>query len=342
MSDLVVDRYKDALKAGHVAVLRGRPEDALAHYQAAVDAAPDRPLPYSSLGGVLAGLGRFEEARAAYARALGLGSREEGTLIGLAEALLALERGSDAAAALDRLAELQAATARLPEGLQTLERADALAPDRRRSKRMAEFRAAIEGAPLRVATHARAPRPAAPRPDKAPRRPRALGPKALAAIVAGNLRGRSGRSPGRATAPGAATARPENVDGRAEGEALCLQAEAAAGEGRTDDALKTFADAAAAYLAAGHEVAAIDACQRGLGLGPMEPALHLQLARVYLELGWTQRAVSKLVLLDRLLQMDGDRLWRAELAGLAAERLPDEPALAGIIGADASRRPARA
>ena len=104
-----------------------------------------------------------------------------------------------------------------------------------------------------------------------------------------------------------------------------------------DAAQSAFAAAAVAYLAAGQEAAAIDACQRGLELGPSSPALHLQLTRAYLALGWRSRAVAKLVLLDRLLEIDGDRNWRVAVASLASTRLAGEPELAGIIGGGAAR-----
>src|SRR5580765_2824488 len=110
MADPVLERYKAALKAGHVAVLRGRHDEAMARYREAAEAAPERGLPYSSLGGVLARLGRFEDAQAAYTHALSLGSTDEGTLRGLAEALEAVGRRREAASTFDRLAELQAET----------------------------------------------------------------------------------------------------------------------------------------------------------------------------------------------------------------------------------------
>ena len=53
MPDPIFERYKEALKAGHVAVLRGRPDEAIGHYREAAEIAPERPLPHTSLGGVL-------------------------------------------------------------------------------------------------------------------------------------------------------------------------------------------------------------------------------------------------------------------------------------------------
>jgi tetratricopeptide (TPR) repeat protein len=334
MADPVLDRYKEALKAGHVAVLRGHDDEAMARYREAAAVAPDRPLPLSSLGGVLARLGRFEDARSAYARALALGSRDESAVRGLAEALLAVGRGSDAATALDRLAELQAATARLPEALETLRRADALGAARRRAKRMAEIQAAIDGAPLRVATLTRTPRrigPARAQPPAGPARPpRPRPPTVIPWTPAPPV---AVRIADRASAPGAPP--PEPLP---DGEPLLREAEVAADEGRTDEAQAAFAAASMAYLAAGKEAAAIDACHRGLRLGLLAPSLHLQLAHAYLALGWRPRAVAKLVLLDRLLEIDGERIWRVALADLATARLADEPELADIVAAGANRR----
>jgi hypothetical protein len=128
------------------------------------------------------------------------------------------------------------------------------------------------------------------------------------------------------------------VEIKPDGESFMEQAEAAVDEGRTDAAQAAFARAAAAYLAAGMEAAAIDACQRGLQLGLTAPALHLQLSRAYLAMGWRPRAVAKLHLLDRLLEIDGDQTWRLVLADVARDAgLADEPELAEIIGSAAER-----
>jgi tetratricopeptide (TPR) repeat protein len=333
MPDPVLERYKESLKAGHVAVLRGRHEEAMARYREAAAAAPDRPLPYTSLGGVLARLGRFEDARVAYSAALALGSRDESALTGLANALVAVGRKADAAAALDRLAELQASTARIPEALETLRQAEGLEADRGRARRIAEFRAATEGAPLRVAKPPRAPRPAAPSAPVPARPPRQYKPRAPLP---------------RQTAeadPTPAAARPKPPPPPTESvkpniEKLVDEAEAAADEGRTDAAQAAFAAAAVAYLSAGMEAAAIEVCQRGLQLGPTAPALHLQLTRAYLALGWRPRALAKLRLLDRLLEIDGDRTWRLALADLARSGgLAEEPELAGIVSAGTEGSP---
>ena len=70
MSEVLYEQYKDALRRGHVAALRGRLDAAAAAYREAARIAPDRALPYVGLGGVLTRLGRSDEALAAYGLAL--------------------------------------------------------------------------------------------------------------------------------------------------------------------------------------------------------------------------------------------------------------------------------
>ena len=62
MSDALYERYKDALRRGHVAAQRGRFDEALAAYGEAGTIAPDRAMPHVGIGGVLARLGRTAEA----------------------------------------------------------------------------------------------------------------------------------------------------------------------------------------------------------------------------------------------------------------------------------------
>ena len=52
MTDPLFDRYREALRAGHVAGLRGRLEDAATSYQEAARLAPDRAVPRAALGAI--------------------------------------------------------------------------------------------------------------------------------------------------------------------------------------------------------------------------------------------------------------------------------------------------
>lgn len=314
MSDPIFERYKEALKAGHVAVLRNRLDDALAHYREASEIAPERSLPHSSMGGVLQRLGRVDDALAAYARALGRTPRDEGALNGRAEVLIAAGRPVEAAEALERLAAVQEATDRRPEARETLQRALSLASTKRRLKRLAALEIALGGPET---PPAESPAPVLRRVAPTPMRPRRrrIAPHAQARAVA---------------------AAPPAPAPRADPDALLLAAADAALEGRLDDALAGYVAAAAAHREAGHAAAGFDSCQRGLALAPGSPALHVELASLYLASGWRERAVEKLALLDRLLEIDGDEAGRAAAAAFVRRRLPDEPQLTALaaIGAD--------
>ena len=48
--EALYERYKSALRVGHVAAVRGRHEAAVAAYAEAATLAPDRPLPHASMG----------------------------------------------------------------------------------------------------------------------------------------------------------------------------------------------------------------------------------------------------------------------------------------------------
>ena len=88
MSDVPYERYKEALRVGHVAALHGRLDEALVAYDEAALVAPDRALPLTSRASVLVRLGRLDEALDAYGAALGLGPRDESALGGRADALI--------------------------------------------------------------------------------------------------------------------------------------------------------------------------------------------------------------------------------------------------------------
>ena len=137
MTDDLYERYKEALRVGHVAVLRGALEEALEAYRTAASIAPSRALPHTSLGGVLLRLGHLEEALVEYAAAVARAPHDEGALLGQAEALTMAGQRVDAAQALDHVSEIQEAAGRLPEAADTLRRALELedAPERGRHQR---------------------------------------------------------------------------------------------------------------------------------------------------------------------------------------------------------------
>jgi tetratricopeptide (TPR) repeat protein len=122
MTDDLYERYKEALRNGHIAVLRGNLPEAIDAYRFASEMAPSRALPHTSLGGVYIRLGYLDEALTEYAAAVARAPHDEGALLGQAEALLAADRRSEAALALDHVVEIQQAAGRLPEAADTLRR----------------------------------------------------------------------------------------------------------------------------------------------------------------------------------------------------------------------------
>lgn len=135
MTDDLYERYKEALRVGHVAVLRGALEEAGEAYRTAASIAPSRALPHTSLGGVLLRLGHLDEALGEFGAALTRAPHDEGALLGQAEALNIAGQRVNAAAALDHVSEVQEAAGRLPEAADTLRRAMELEESAERSRR---------------------------------------------------------------------------------------------------------------------------------------------------------------------------------------------------------------
>jgi tetratricopeptide (TPR) repeat protein len=126
------ERYKDALRRGHVAALRGRNDAAIDAYGEAASIAPDRALPHASIGGILGKMNRPEDAVASYERALALAPRDEVALRGVAEIYVQLGRRTAAADALDRLADTLDGAGRLADATDAARRSLELAESRER------------------------------------------------------------------------------------------------------------------------------------------------------------------------------------------------------------------
>ena len=240
MPDPVFERYKEALKQGHVAVFKGQHKEALARYQEAASLAGHRPLPFVSMGSVLLQMGRAQDAIAAYDEALARAPDDAQALSGKAAALLAAGKRSQSAQLVQQVARLEADQAR------------------------AAGRAAGE------------------RPG------RGLGRRTGA--TAGRGRGLPPRRP--------FTRRPSTASWRR----------------------------LPGYQQQGHLDAALDACQRALGVSLGAPPRHLQMARIYFQRGWADRGVERLLLLARLLTLEDDPLTRegvqAAGAGAPGRRAP--------------------
>ena len=320
MSEALYERYKDALRRGHVAALRGRPEEALSAYREAVEIAPERALPYASLGGVLAKSGRHVEAVAAFDDALARAPRDETSLRGRADAMVALGRPVDAAETLDRLSRLLDEDGRLADACDAAREGLELAESRDR-------RADVEAFARRLRSEGR---------DMASTL--ALG-RALEILREPAARPRTvtsaGVDPGPAGAdspgPPGPSARPVRAV-RSDREDLLVAAEAAIDSGDLDAVRTAALAASAAQRRDGLLGAALDTCYLALAIAPSDPAIHLALAGLYLDRGWRVSAVDKIILLGRLADLTDDDATHDRLAMLVAERLSDEPRLAARYG----------
>jgi tetratricopeptide (TPR) repeat protein len=317
VSDALYERYKDALRRGHVAALRGRQDAALAAYGEAAKLAPDRPLPLVGIGNVLAGLGKYPEALAAYDAALERAPADEAALRGRAEVLVAGGDRAGAADTLDRLASALDANGRPSDALDAARRALELAESRGR-------RAGVKSMVDRLTQSAP---PGDPKVSET--LSRALG------ILEERVLGR-GRDEGptaddaTATEPAKPEPEPEPAPPPFDSVAATAAVEDAAASGDAAATRELAEIATAGHLAAGQLYAAIDVCYLALATNPADPGLHLSLAGLYLDLGWRSTAADKLALLAQLAELDGDADTRSRICAMVAKRLPDDPRLARL------------
>jgi len=404
ISSTLYERYKDALRRGHVAALRGRNDVAIEAYQEAASIAPDRALPHASIGGILAKQNRPADAVAAYDRALALAPRDETALRGMAETLTRLGRRPAAADALDRLAVTLEAGGRTADATDAARRALELAETPERRGRVEELAARLRAASPRDEAAERAlsqalkvlepeavesptqstvgspvqaiqPEPAetaeaepatweeptaeeivpipvdaddvtveavVAEPVEAAASVEAAAPAAeevsIEEIVAENVpveaaEAATGDEVGAGAmdaAEVAAEPEPEIREPLGLGIALGAAAEAQLYAGRLAEAHSGLLAAARAHRRADRLVAALDACYLAIGLAPSDPELHLLLAEIYLDRGWRSQATEKLLLLNRLAQLDDDPGTRERLCALVSARIADEPRLAEL------------
>ncbi len=313
MSEVLYEQYKDALRRGHVAALRGRLDAAAAAYREAARVAPDRALPYVGLGGVLARLGRTDESLAAYAAALERAPADEGAMQGRADVLAAVGRRSEAADQLDRLAADLERDGRLADACDVARRALELAESRGRRGQVenlvARLRSAAPGDAAASEALERALGVLESGPGVDPHRP-------AGSSGTDDAPPETAPEPPRPAAPDPAI--------------LTLAVEEALEAGNLDEARRRALIAANGHRAVGQFHAAMDACYQALAIMPSDPDIHLLLAELYLDRGWRGPAADKLVLLGRLSQLTGDGATRGRLCYLAAARFPDDPRLAAV------------
>ena len=95
--------------------------------------------------------------------------------------------------------------------------------------------------------------------------------------------------------------------------------EAALRAGKGEAAIDAFLAESAEHTMVGHLDAALDASLGALAVSPGSARIHLELTRLYFRRGWTDKAVERALLLDRLLGLEPDDAIHAELRQLAAE-----------------------
>jgi tetratricopeptide (TPR) repeat protein len=315
VSEAIYEQYKDALRRGHMAALRGRLDAAAAAYREAATIAPDRPLPYVGLGGVLARLGRTDEALAAYATALDRAPTDVGALRGRADVLGAVGRRTEAADMLDRLADILERDGRLADACDVARRALELAESRGRRGHLEALVARLRETSGDAAA-AEALDRALSLLDTVP----GVAPRVSTGSAAGERTG----VPGDDAVP--ATSIPSAIDPAL----LTLAVEEALEAGDLEEGRRRALVAAEGHRAAGQFHAAMDACYQALAILPSDPDIHLLLAELYLDRGWRGPAADKLVLLGRLALLTGDGATRARLCSLAAARFPDDARLAAV------------
>jgi tetratricopeptide (TPR) repeat protein len=349
----VYERYKDALRRGHVAALRGRHDAAIDAYAEAAEIAPDRALPHASVGGILVKMDRLDDALASYERALALGPRDEATLRGLADVQARAGTRTAAAATLDRLADVLDGGGRLADACDAARRALELAESRSRRVQVEGYVARLREMPgdeaarralaqaLRVLEPPEAP--TTPEPDRT--EVEVEGPADTAADVELESEPEPGEEPepGQEPEPGDEPEPEPELEAKAEPEpepepteplglgiALGATAEAAFYGGEFAAARDGFLAAARSHRRVGRLSAALDACYLAIGIAPSDPDIHVLLAELYLDHGWRGLAIDKLLLLGRLAQLESDEPTRERLCRIATERLPDEPRVASL------------
>jgi len=319
MSQILYERYKDALRRGHVAALRDRLEAAVDAYEEAASIAPDRALPHVSLGGVLQRLGRTAAAEAAYGAALLRAPGDESALRGRAALRVEFGRRLEAAADFEALAEILEAAGHLTEACDAARRALELAESRARRKnmeRLAERLRTSDPDPsaaeaLRLALQLL--EPTTPR--------RAATSDAGDEEPVGTAPADDGESSSVAVPDEAASATPTAGE---ESDPLrwLAEAEAKLDAGDVASARDALLRIAVAHRVAGRLDAALDACMPLLALDPTDLAVQLEMAANQLARGWSAVATEKVRLLERIAGLDGDAAAAAAVAAFARDNAP--------------------
>ena len=336
MSESLFEQYKAALRRGHLAALAGELDDALAAYDAAARLVPERALPLTSRGTVLHRLDRWPEAAEAFDRALQLSADDEAAL--RARAGARAERGlrSGAASDYERLAFVLDVAGRAAPAADAARRAAELEPSASRmalADRLGATAAQLaDPAPPSGASAPTGP-DGSPESDPAPDEAMVVDDPWSAALDQRRLEGleADGAADGSTdgTWPGIdlPSPPPPPIEGPPpDPEDLVAEAALVLERGEVDAARELLLTAARVHRDAGRIDAALEICLNLLSIAPGDPRVHLAIANLQLDRGWTGVATEKIDLLVRLTSLTGDTQAEADVHGLASERLRDEPA----------------
>jgi tetratricopeptide (TPR) repeat protein len=327
-----------------MSTLAGQLEDALEAYREAARLVPERTPALASQGTLLHRLDRWPEAAEVFDAALKLAPDDEATL--RARATARAERGmrSGAAADFERLAFVLDVAGRAEDAADAARQANDQEPTPARAAltdRLARAAAgeAVEAAPTETMS---GPEPAAsaataPRTGSWPVEDDLAGLRNFGAMYEAEHEdpalGHAGEDPTTWPAIDLPSPPPPPMVGPPpDTEELMAEASELFDSGDLTGAGEKMLTAIAVHRAAGRLDAALDVCFQLLAIAPGDPRVHLAIANLQLDRGWTPLAREKIDLLVRLTSLTGDTQAEADVHGLAAERLRDEPV------ASASRR----
>lgn len=323
MSEPLFEQYKAALRRGHLAALAGRLDEALEAYAEAGRLVPERALPFASSGTVLHRLDRWPEAAAAFDHALRASPDDEATL--RARAVAREERGmlSGAAEDYERLALVLDVAGHGVDAIEAARKAAALEPTPAR----AALAARLADAASRAAT--RKPGPEAesePSPETSADEELPPHPRIVPETDAEVARASQTEDPADSWPPLDMPSPAPAMEGPPpDPDALLNEAAQLLEDGNVEGASEKMLTAVLVHRAAGRLDAALDICLQLLSIVPGDPHVHLAIANLQLDHGWTALAKEKIELLLRLTALTGDTQAEADVHGLAAERLRDEP-----------------
>ena len=301
MTGPVFERYRDALRRGHVAALRGRSAEATAAYDEAAELVADRAAPHIGLGRVALADGRPDVALAAFVVALRCDPEDKAALDGHARARALLERrgpdgADDDALVGDAAARAEAADdagdfATLVDVARTFARANRL------GAALDACLGALGAAPTDLDIHR----------------------------VLAELYWRRGWTDAATRKLDLLRRYTAILDDPADLDAL---ADAAEARGDSDGLLEV----ARRHARQSRPGAAYEACLRASGLSPVAPAVHLEFAKLRVDAGERGRAIDGLTLLARLIELTDDGPGKARLGAFLTREFSARPGLGSIPG----------